>query len=53
MSFDLDFTQIWSQASDMVNMLWPVFTITLGMVLGIGILNFIVKTIKGALGGIR
>jgi hypothetical protein len=52
MSFDLDFTQVWTQASNMVNNLWPIFVIPIGMILGIGILNFIVKTIKSALGGI-
>lgn len=50
MSLDLDFGQIWSQASDFVNNLWPIFVIPLGMILGIGILSFIVKTVKQALG---
>lgn len=45
----LDFTQIWSQAMDFVENLWPVFVIPLGIILGVGILNFIVKAVKGAL----
>ncbi len=53
MSLDLDFTQVWTQASSFVNNLWPIFVIPIGMVLGIGILSFIVKAIKGALAGIR
>ena len=52
MSLNLDFTQIWSQASAFVNNLWPIFVIPLGMILGIGILSFIVKTVKSALGGL-
>lgn len=52
MSLTLDFSDIWTQASDFVNNLWPIFVIPLGMLLGIGVLNFIVKTIKSALGSI-
>lgn len=49
MSLNLDFSQVWTQASDFVNNLWPIFVIPLGIVLGVGILNFIVKALKGAL----
>jgi len=52
MSLDLDFSEVWTQASTFVNNLWPIFVIPIGMVLGIGILSFIVKTVKSALGGI-
>ena len=52
MSIDIDFTQIWIEASSFVNNLWPIFVIPLGMVLGVGILTFIVKTVKSALGGL-
>lgn len=50
MSLSLDFSQIWTQASDFVNNLWPVFMVPLGFILGIGILNFIIKALRGALG---
>lgn len=49
MSLSLDFTQVWTQASSFVNNLWPVFVIPLGILLGVGILNFIVRAMKGAL----
>lgn len=49
MSLSLDFSQVWTQASDFVNNLWPVFMIPLGIILGVGILNFVVKALKGAL----
>ena len=52
MSIDVDFSQIWIQASSFVNNLWPVFVIPLGLILGIGILMFIVKTVKSALGNL-
>jgi len=53
MSLNLDFSQVWSQAASFVNNLWPIFVIPIGMVLGIGILSFIVKTIKSALASIH
>lgn len=49
MSLDLDFTQVWTQASNFVNNMWPVFMVPLGIILGVGILNFIIKAVKGAL----
>ena len=52
MSLNLDFSNLWSQASEFVNNLWPIFVIPLGMILGIGILGFIVKAVKSAIGGI-
>lgn len=53
MSLNLDFSEIWTQASSFVNGLWPIFVIPIGMVLGIGILSFIVKTIKSSLASIH
>ena len=49
MSLSLDFSQIWEQAADFTNNLWPIMVIPLGMILGVGILGFIMKTVKGAL----
>jgi len=44
----LDFTQVWNQAISFLNNLWPVFAIPLGIILGIGLLNFVVKAVKSA-----
>jgi hypothetical protein len=49
MSLSLDFGQVWAQASEFVNNLWPVFVIPIGLLLGVGMLNFIMKALKGAL----
>lgn len=48
-SLNLDFTNIWEQASSFVNNMWPVFVVPIGLLLGIGILNFIVKTVRQAI----
>lgn len=48
-TLSLDFSQIWEQAVSFANMLWPVFVVPIGIVLGVGILNFVVKAVKGAL----
>jgi hypothetical protein len=52
MSLSLDFTQVWGQASDFVNNMWPVFIVPIGIVLGVGILNFIIKAVRSALGAL-
>jgi len=49
MSLSLDFSEIWTQAASFTNNLWPIMVIPLGMILGVGILGFIMKTVKGAL----
>lgn len=49
MSLSLDSAVVWSQASDFVNNLWPIFIIPMGIIFGVGLLNFILKTIRGAL----
>lgn len=51
-SLSLDFTQIWSQAYSFVNNMWPIFVIPMGLILGVGLLNFIMKAVKGALSAI-
>jgi hypothetical protein len=50
MSFNFDFSQVWTQASDFANNMWPVFVIPLGIILGVGVLNFVIKGIKSAIG---
>jgi hypothetical protein len=45
----LDFSKVWEQAIQFVNMLWPIFVIPIGLVLGVGLLNFVVRTVRGAI----
>lgn len=50
-SLSLDFSQIWTQAVDIINNMWVVFAIPLGVVFGFGILGKIIKEIRSAVGG--
>lgn len=43
LSFNLDFTGVFSFASQIVNGLFPVYLVPLGITLGIGILGVIIK----------
>ena len=52
MSFDLDFTQMLTTASDLVNGLWPVFVIPIGFALAFGLINWIYKAITDKLGSL-
>lgn len=52
MSLSLDFSQVWTQASDFVNNMWPVFMVPLGIILGVGLLKFVVGAVKSALSNI-
>lgn len=47
-TLDLDFSAIWSNAIDIINSLWPILAIPLGVVFGFGILGKIIKEIKSA-----
>lgn len=47
-SLDLDFSSIWTQAIDIINSLWPILAIPLGVVFGFGILGKIIREIKSA-----
>lgn len=49
MSFSFDWDAIWSQTSNIVNGLFPVFAIPIGLALGMGILAYIVRSIKSAI----
>lgn len=49
-SLSLDFGSIWTQAVDIINNMWIVFAIPLGVVFGFAILAKIVKEIRGAVG---
>ncbi len=47
-SLDLSFDTIWTNAVDIINSLWPILAIPLGIVFGFGILGKIIKEIKTA-----
>lgn len=47
-SLNLDFAGIWDNAIEIINSLWPILAIPLGVVFGFGILGKIIKEIKGA-----
>ncbi len=47
----LNFDSIWSNAVDIIESMWPIFVIPLGIVFGFGILSKIIKEIRGAIGG--
>ncbi len=47
LSFSLDFTGVFDMASQMVNGLFPIYMVPLGIALGIGILGVIVGAFKG------
>jgi hypothetical protein len=46
MSFSLDFSGVFTQASAIVNGLFPVYLVPMGIALGIGILGYITKAFK-------
>lgn len=49
MSLSLDFSQVLSMAGTIVNGLWPVFVIPIGIALGMGLLGKIIGEIRKAL----
>lgn len=51
MDINLDFSNVWTQASTIINTLWPILAIPVGLIFGFGIMNKIVKEIRSALGG--
>ena len=46
LSFSLDFTQVFDTASNMVNGLFPVYLVPLGIALAVSILGVIVKAFR-------
>ncbi len=48
MSLSLDFTSLLSQAGTIINNLWPVFIIPVGIALGMGLLSKIISEIRKA-----
>ncbi len=49
MSISLDFTDLLSNAASIINSLWPVFGLPIGIALGMGLLGWIVKEIRKAI----
>lgn len=49
LSFSMDFTNIWSMASSLINGLFPVYLVPLGISLGIGILGIVVTMLTRAM----
>jgi hypothetical protein len=49
MSLSLDMTQMFSNATLIVNALWPIVALGVGFTLGFGILKMIQSSIKSAL----
>lgn len=48
MSLSLDFTSLLGQAGQIINNLWPVFIIPVGIALGMGLLSKIISEIRKA-----
>lgn len=48
MSLSLDFTNLLEQAGQIINGLWPVFIIPVGIALGMGLLGKIISEIRKA-----
>lgn len=47
----IDMSTVITQAFDIVNQLWPLFVIPLGLILGFNLLKKIFGLVKGAFGG--
>ena len=52
MSISLSFSNIWPTVNEIVNNMWVVFVIPLGIVLGFAILGRIIKEVKSAMGSL-
>lgn len=50
-SFNIDLTGLLSAAANFFNGIFPVFVPILGLILGFGIVQMVVRFIKSALGG--
>ena len=52
MSLSISFDALWPMVNEIVNNMWIVFVVPLGIVLGFAILNRIIKQVKSAMGSI-
>jgi len=48
-SISLDFSDLLNNAAQIINSLWPVFGLPVGIALGMGLLGWIVKEIRSAI----
>ena len=48
-SFNFPFTDVMAKAEEFANGLWPVFLMPVGLIIGIGVLNYVIKAIRSAL----
>jgi hypothetical protein len=49
-SISLNFDSIWTQAVSIINNLWPIMAIPVGIVFGFAILGKIIREIRSAVG---
>lgn len=47
----IDMSQVITQAYSIVNSMWPIFIVPLGLILGFSLLHKIFNLVKGAFGG--
>jgi hypothetical protein len=47
----LDMNVVIEKAYEIVNMLWPIFVVPLGLILGFSLLHKIFNLVRGAFGG--
>ena len=52
MSIDLNFDSVLSTASDLINGLWPVFVVPIGLSLAFGLIGWIYSAITKRLPGV-
>jgi hypothetical protein len=52
MSISLSFESIWPTVNTIVNNMWVLFAVPLGMVFAFGILGKIIKEVRSAVGGL-
>jgi hypothetical protein len=53
MSLSIDMSTLFDNAQLIINSLWPVAAIGVGLTLGVALLTYITRIISGALGGRR
>jgi hypothetical protein len=49
-SWTFPFSDVMTQAQEFANALWPVFVMPIGLLVGIGVLNYVIKAVRSALG---
>lgn len=49
-TWDFPFTDVMGQAETFANSLWPVFVMPIGLIIGIGVLNYVIRAVRSAIG---